>query len=228
MIQEFTIPIGSVVLEAALDIPSARCHGLVVFVHGSGSGRHSPRNLQVALHLKQLGLATLLVDLLSSAESKEDERSAVWRFNIELLSQRVVEIIDWLGEHPVLKDLPIGLLGSSTGAAAALMAAAMRADRVSAVVSRGGRPDLAEPLLSYVRAPTLLIVGGNDTRVIELNRRSFNELHCEKAIDIVKGASHLFGEPGTLEEAAISAGEWFERHLHPPLLEPALGSSILH
>jgi dienelactone hydrolase len=207
------VPVGSVTLEGSLGMP-AGAPGVVVFAHGSGSGRHSPRNRFVAAALREAGLGTLLMDLLTAAEETDDLQTADYRFDIELLSERVVGAIDWLAAQPATAVLPVGGFGASTGAAAALVAAARRPGRVRAVVSRGGRPDLAANDLTQVQAPTLLIVGGNDLPVIGLNRQALDRLGSrEKDLHIVPGASHLFEEPGTLEEVARLAADWFARHL---------------
>ena len=205
---------GAVMLEGNLSLPKG-AGGIVLFAHGSGSSRHSPRNRYVARLLNQAKLATLLVDLLTSEEEAIDMRTAQLRFDIDLLAERLVAVTDWLTEHPDTRQLRVGYFGASTGAAAALVAAAERPDMVGAVVSRGGRPDLAGHALARVRAPTLLIVGGNDFQVIELNRAALAQLRCEKQLVIVPGATHLFEEPGALDEVARLAREWFERHLIP-------------
>jgi putative phosphoribosyl transferase len=212
---------GAVMLEGNLSLPKG-AGGIVLFAHGSGSSRHSPRNRYVARLLNQAKLATLLVDLLTSDEEAIDMRTAQLRFDIGLLAQRLVEVTDWLTQYPDTRHLRIGYFGASTGAAAALVAAAERPDVVGAVVSRGGRPDLAGPALSLVRAPTLLIVGGNDFQVIELNRAAFTQLRCEKQLVIVPGATHLFEEPGALDEVARLAREWFERHLKQQHARPSV------
>lgn len=206
------IPVGSVTLEGDLGIP-VDATGLVLFAHGSGSSRYSPRNKLVAEALREGGLATLLIDLLTSEEEKIDLRTRHLRFDIGLLADRLIGATDWLQEYPGTQNLKIGYFGSSTGAAAALVAAAKRPDVIHAVVSRGGRPDLAESALVKVKAPTLLIVGGNDFQVIELNREALAKLHTEKKLEIVPGATHLFEEPGTLEKVAQLASQWFQRHL---------------
>lgn len=211
-IERVDIPANQVQLEGDLSVP-AGARGIVVFAHGSGSSRHSPRNRRVAEALNQAGLATLLFDLLTAGEEQVDMRTRALRFDIGLLSQRLVSAVDWLASQPHTRDLRIGLFGASTGAAAALIAAAGRPDRVHAVVSRGGRPDLAAESLSEVRAPTLLIVGGYDTPVIEMNRQAAARLHAEHRLDIVAGATHLFEEPGKLEEVSRLARDWFLRHL---------------
>jgi len=206
------IEAGSVLLEGNLSLPEG-ARGIVLFAHGSGSSRLSPRNRHVAKLLNQARLATLLVDLLSPEEEAVDLRTAQLRFNIGLLAERLVGITDWLVKEPDAQPLRIGYFGASTGAAAALVAAAERPKMVRAVVSRGGRPDLAGPALAHVEAPTLLIVGGNDLLVIELNRAALAQLRSEKRLVIVPGATHLFEEPGALDEVARLAREWFERYL---------------
>jgi dienelactone hydrolase len=203
---------GPVTLEGNLSLPEG-ARAIVLFAHGSGSSRHSPRNRYVARLLNQAKLATLLVDLLTAEEEAIDMRTAHLRFDIGLLAERLVAVTDWLRRQPETRELRIGYFGASTGAAAALVAAAERPDAVSAVVSRGGRPDLAGAALARVRAPTLLIVGGNDPQVIELNRAALAELRCEKQLVIVPGATHLFEEPGALDAVARLARDWFERHL---------------
>lgn len=210
--QPVRIPVGDVELDGDL------AHGiagraLVLFAHGSGSSRHSPRNRFVAGALREGGLSTLLVDLLSPAEEEEDLRTRRLRFDIELLAARLVHITTWLRAQPATSKQPIGLFGASTGGGAALVAAARLPDEVGAVVSRGGRPDLAGPALRSVRAATLLLVGGLDTQVIELNRQALDELTCPKELEIVAGASHLFEEPGALEQVAARARKWFVTHL---------------
>ena len=205
---------GPVMLEGNLSLPEG-ARGIVLFAHGSGSSRHSPRNRYVAQILNEAKLATLLVDLLTPDEEAIDLRTAHLRFDIGLLAERLVGVTDWLTQYPDTRHLRVGYFGASTGAAAALVAAAQRPDAVDAVVSRGGRPDLAGPALALVRAPTLLIVGGNDFEVVELNRRALALLRCEKRLEIVPGATHLFEEPGALEVVARLAREWFERYLMP-------------
>jgi dienelactone hydrolase len=209
------VPAVGVMLEGNLAIPP-RASGIVLFAHGSGSSRHSPRNRAVARALNEGGLATLLVDLLTPAEESVDEQTGHLRFDIGLLADRLVDAADWLTANEETRSLPIGLFGASTGGGAALVAAAQRPNTVRAVVSRGGRPDLAGAALSRVRAPTLLIVGGRDHAVIELNREAFERLRCEKKLKIVPGATHLFEEPGALEEVARLARDWFRRLLAPP------------
>jgi len=205
---------GSVTLDGNLSLPE-ESRAVVLFAHGSGSSRHSSRNRYVARVLNEAKLATLLIDLLTLDEEVIDARTAQLRFDIELLAERLVGATDWLTRFPDTKHLRIGYFGASTGAAAALVAAAVRPDVVSAVVSRGGRPDLAGAALMHVRAPTLLIVGGNDGQVIQLNRAALAELRCEKQLMIVPGATHLFEEPGALDEVARLARDWFHRHLIP-------------
>lgn len=206
------IPVGGVVLEGDLAQP-APAAGVVLFAHGSGSSRHSPRNRYVAGVLQEAGLATLLVDLLTAAEEEVDLRTRHLRFDIGLLADRLVGLVDRLGTQRVTADLPVGLFGASTGGGAALVAAAERPAAVSAVVSRGGRPDLAGPALRRVQAPTLLIVGGSDTTVIALNRQAYDELSGERRLALVADAGHLFEEPGTLGEVADLARAWFLDHL---------------
>jgi pimeloyl-ACP methyl ester carboxylesterase len=204
---------GGVTLEGNLGLPESPT-GVVLFAHGSGSGRHSPRNRYVAGRLRQAGLATLLVDLLTEAEERIDLRTAHLRFDIGLLADRLVGAIDWLARDGRTANLPVGLFGASTGGGAALVAAAQRPERVAAVVSRGGRPDLAGAALPTVRTPTLLIVGGDDDVVITLNQQALARLGSPvKELVIVPGASHLFEEPGKLEEVARLAADWFARHL---------------
>ncbi|RKG75131.1 alpha/beta hydrolase [Corallococcus exercitus] len=199
-------------LEGTLGLPEA-VSGVVLFAHGSGSSRFSPRNRYVAGVLQQAGLATLLMDLLTPEEEEAERRTRHLRFDIELLARRLQGAARWLMQVSGLGSQPLGLMGSSTGAGAALVAAARAPEAIHAVVSRGGRPDLAGPLLSAVRAPTLLIVGGDDAPVIELNRHAWKALRTRKQLDIVPGASHLFPEPGTLELAAGMARDWFLQHL---------------
>ncbi len=205
---------GPVTLEGNLSLPE-EARGVVLFAHGSGSSRLSPRNRHVARLLNEGKLATLLIDLLTRDEEAIDLRTGHLRFDIGLLAERLVGATDWLVRHPDTRQLRVGYFGASTGAAAALVAAAERPEVVAAIVSRGGRPDLAGPALARVEAPTLLIVGGNDIPVIELNRQALAQLRCEKRLVIVPGATHLFEEPGTLDEVARLAREWFERHLAP-------------
>lgn len=199
-------------LEANLAIPEG-ASGIVLFAHGSGSSRHSPRNRMVAERLRGIGLATVLADLLTADEEAYDLATAALRFDIALLARRVVAAVDWLRRQPQTAALPLGLFGASTGAAAALVAAAHRPDDVRAVVSRGGRPDLAGDCLALVRAPTLLIVGGRDRQVLDLNERAAAMLRAVHALQVVPGATHLFEEHGALEQVAGWAAEWFDRHL---------------
>lgn len=204
------IPSGRRRLSGILHVPPGAV-GVVAFAHGSGSGRFSPRNQFVARVLQQAGLATLLLDLLEEEEAEDREKV----FDIELLAERLQSAGDWLRQQPDTKSLRLGYFGASTGAGAALVAAARNPAPVGAVVSRGGRPDLACAYLPAVQAPTLLIVGGYDDVVIELNEQAFHQLHCPKDMVIVPGATHLFEEPGTLEEVARLAKEWFVRYLAP-------------
>ena len=206
------VPVGAVTLEGNLTLPQDS-QSVVLFAHGSGSSRHSPRNRYVARMLNEAKLATLLIDLLTPHEEVIDERTAQLRFDIDLLAERLVDTTDWLTQFPDTRDLRIGYFGASTGAAAALEAAAVRPEAVHAIVSRGGRPDLAGAALTRVQAPTLLIVGEHDDQVIQLNREAFAQLRCEKRLLIVPGATHLFEEPGALDEVARLARDWFQRHL---------------
>ena len=203
---------GTVTLEGNLSLPDG-AQGVVLFAHGSGSSRHSPRNRYVAAVLQQAGLATLLVDLLTPEEEAVDLRTARLRFDIGLLAERLVGATEWLARQPETQNLRVGYFGASTGGGAALVAAAQRPHRVDAVVSRGGRPDLAGAALPHVRAPTLLLVGGRDYPVIEMNEAALEQLRTEKRLEIVPGATHLFEEPGALEEVARLARDWFVRHL---------------
>lgn len=190
--------------------------GLVVFVHGSGSSRFSPRNQQVARCLGEQGLATLVFDLLTESEERIDRITFELRFDIPMLTQRLVGVIDWLGTKPELNHLPVGLFGASTGAAAAILAAIRRPDRVAAIVSRGGRTDLADSELPQLRTPLLQVVGAHDPTTLGLNRRVSRALVCEQSLRVVPSATHLFEEPGTLQEAARLAAEWFDRYLRGP------------
>jgi dienelactone hydrolase len=211
-VRPLRIPVGTVTLDADLALPAAAT-GIVLFAHGSGSSRFSSRNRHVGRRLNDAGLGTVLADLLTPAEEAVDERTRRLRFDIELLADRLVGLADWLAAHPRTGRRPIGLFGASTGAGAALVAAAQRQAAVSAVVSRGGRPDLARSALPRVRAPTLLIVGGDDVPVIGMNEEALAQLACEKKLVIVPGATHLFEEPGALDEVAVLARDWFLRHL---------------
>lgn len=222
--QSLQIPAAGVVLEADIGLPECP-RAAVLFAHGSGSGRHSPRNRYVADELNRAGLATVLADLLTAEEEQVDVRTASLRFDIELLAARVVALTDWMAGNEPTAGLGGGLFGASTGAAAALIAAAARPATVQAVVSRGGRPDLADEHLHQVRQPTLLIVGERDPVVIDLNRQAMNRLKGEKRLVIIRDASHLFEEAGTLEQVAALARDWFLRYLqaldqtptiHPP------------
>jgi dienelactone hydrolase len=207
------VPAGPVTLEGGLVVPDGAA-GVVLFAHGSGSSRFSPRNRYVARVLQQAGLATLLIDLLTRDEEAVDARTAQLRFDIGLLAERLVGATDWLGQDPRTRSLRLGYFGASTGAGAALVAAAERPDQVGAVVSRGGRPDLAGPALRRVRAPTLFIVGGDDVPVIRLNREALRAMGAaETRLVIVEGATHLSEEPGALEEVARLAADWLTCHL---------------
>jgi putative phosphoribosyl transferase len=206
------VDLPDVALEGDLTLPDER-RGLVLFAHGSGSSRFSPRNRHVAHVLNEAGLATMLVDLLTKDEERRDAYTGHLRFDIGLLAERLTGVARWLNEQPQTQALSLGCFGASTGAAAALVTAARLPDAVKAVVSRGGRPDLAGPVLPRVRAPTLLIVGGNDEPVIGMNRDAYEQLTCEKELVIVPGATHLFEEPGTLDAVAQLAQQWFVTHL---------------
>lgn len=207
---EVEIPIGSITLQGALEVPTG-ASGVVCFVHGSGSSRYSPRNQSVARQLHEVRLGTLLFDLLTAEEERIDIRTRELRFDIPLLVQRLVAVTDWLVESRRVVQ-PLGYFGSSTGAAAALIAATVTPHEIRAIVSRGGRPDLAGAALEVVRAPTMLIVGGADLQVLQLNRKALERLGCQKQLRIVPGATHLFEEPGALEEVAKFAGSWFVEH----------------
>jgi len=212
-VYEVTVQSEDVPLPGFLAVPD-EAEGIVLFAHGSGSSRFSPRNQYVADVLNEAGLATLLFDLLTPEEHRIDEVTRHLRFDIGLLAARLKGTIDWVGERTELRRQPVGLFGASTGAAAALIAAADRPERVAAVVSRGGRPDLADEALPRVHAPVMLIVGGEDLTVLELNRRAAQMMRrARNRIEVIAGATHLFEEPGTLEEAAARARDWFVRHL---------------
>ncbi len=218
--QEVTIECGGVWLNGNLAVPKDAT-GIVLFVHGSGSSRHSPRNRFVARTLQAEGMATLLFDLLTQEEERVDQVTAQHRFDIQLLADRLIGATQWVMLYPELVEMKIGYFGASTGAAAALIAAAEHPHAISAVVSRGGRPDLGGDALQHVQAPTLLIVGGEDTAVIEMNREALAKLGCPlKKLVIVPGATHLFEEPGTLEEVAGIAAEWFALHLSTEQRKP--------
>ncbi|MFF8288774.1 dienelactone hydrolase family protein [Streptomyces sp. NPDC016309] len=205
-----SLTLGEVTLDGDLVLPRD-ARGVVAFAHGSGSSRHSPRNRAVAGVLQEAGLGTLLMDLLTAAEERVDMVTAELRFDVPLLGRRVSGAVDWLRDRPDTGGLPVGLFGASTGAAAALVAAAARPERVRAVVSRGGRPDLAGAVLADVRAPVLLVVGGHDQEVLRLNEEAARRLTAPCALRVIPGATHLFEEPGTLEQAADAAREWFLR-----------------
>ncbi len=207
-----TIPSGKVAINGNLKIP-AQARGIVLFAHGSGSSRFSPRNTKVAREINASSIATLLIDLLTEEEEAEDMYTGEYRFNIDLLAQRLVDATAWTKKNLNTKDLVVGYFGASTGAAAALIAAAQLPQHVKAVVSRGGRPDLAGTVLPNVKAPTLLIVGGDDLEVLELNKEALAQLSSEKKLTVVPGATHLFEEPGKLEQVAKLAIEWFSEHL---------------
>ena len=212
--QPVAVPAGPVALNADLRMPLG-ARGLVIFAHGSGSSRFSTRNRQVAEFLHGQSLATLLLDLLTPEEDAIDVRTRQYRFDIERLGPRVSAAVDWAFRTD-LRQLPVGCFGASTGAAAALIAAAERPETISAVVSRGGRPDLAGDALPRVKAPTLLIVGGNDEPVIEMNRAAMRQMRAHVELEIVPGATHLFEEPGTIEQVERLAADWFTRYLRRP------------
>lgn len=212
MTQAVEIGLADAVLHGDLTLPDGAA-GLVIFAHGSGSSRHSPRNRFVAGVINRAGLGTLLMDLLTEEEERVDDITRELRFDIDLLGRRVGEVVEWAGASDELAELPVGLFGSSTGAAAALVAAGALPGKIHAVVSRGGRPDLAGGALPQVECPTLLIVGGLDDVVIGLNEQAQQDMRCVSELVIVPGATHLFEEPGTLEEVARLAAEWFARHL---------------
>lgn len=206
------IPAGYVHLEGDLALPGD-ASGIVLFAHGSGSSRHSLRNQQVAKFLREAGLGTLLFDLLTCAEEQQDAITAALRFDIDVLTERLLEVTHWLQQQPATSGLKVGYFGASTGGAAALKAAAMLGDAISAVVLRGGRPDLVGKALQEVLSPTLLIVGGYDEKVICLNQEAYEKLRCEKDLRIVPGATHLFEEPGKLEQVAQLSAHWFMKHM---------------
>jgi putative phosphoribosyl transferase len=206
------IPSETATLEGDLVVPTG-ARGIVLFAHGSGSSRHSERNRYVARQLQDAGLATLLFDLLTAEEEAVDSLTGHLRFNIDLLAERLLDATAWVQEHPPLGELPVGYFGASTGGGAALLAAARQSDAVGAVVSRGGRPDLAGDALPQVRAPTLLIVGGHDPQVLRLNETAMQRMQTEVRLEVIPGASHLFEEAGALEMVARLASDWFQRHL---------------
>ncbi len=206
------IQVGNVILEGELKLP-ANASAVVLFAHGSGSSRHSPRNQFVAGVIRKAGIGTLLFDLLTHDEEQQDAVSGALRFDIGLLAKRLVGVTRWLDKQPETKGLKVGYFGASTGGGAALVAAAELGDRISAVVSRGGRPDLAGDALPGVKSPTLLVVGGHDEMVICLNDDAFEKLRCEKDFRIVPGATHLFEEPGKLEQVAQISANWFQTHM---------------
>lgn len=217
--QSVQIPAGEAVLHGELMLPRD-ARAIVLFAHGSGSSRHSPRNQFVARVIREAGIATLLFDLLTAEEESVDVYTRHLRFDIDLLAERLVSATNWLEEmgqqitaQTALQPRRVGFFGASTGGGAALVAAARLGEKAGAVVSRGGRPDLAGAALPQVKAPTLLIVGGEDTPVIELNEQAYAELRCPKELQIIPGATHLFEEPGTLEQVAQLAAEWFSQHL---------------
>jgi putative phosphoribosyl transferase len=212
--EQITIPLRNLGLGGELYLPSD-AQGLVVFAHGSGSSRFSPRNQFVARTLQEAGMGTLLFDLLTEDEEQAEARTRHLRFNIPLLAERLVEVTRWVLDEGTTRDLNTGFFGSSTGAAAGLVAAAQLSQMIRAVVSRGGRPDLAGDALEKVHAPTLLIVGGEDHTVIDLNEQAYERLTCEKALRIIPGATHLFEEAGALENVARMSAEWLANHLQP-------------
>jgi putative phosphoribosyl transferase len=218
------ITVEGVTLDADLVVPRDPL-GVVVFAHGSGSSRHSPRNRQVAEGLHNGGFATLLMDLLTADEERVDERTRELRFDIPLLSGRLTGAVDWITEQDGTRGLPIALFGASTGAAAALITAADRGDRIGAVISRGGRPDLADDALPRVVAPTLLIVGGNDETVLDLNRQAARRLTAASEVAVVPGATHLFEEPGALDAVVALAVDWLARWIGRPA-QPGGGGSV--
>jgi dienelactone hydrolase len=207
-----TIPVGDVVLKGNLRIP-AGATGLVIFAHGSGSSRHSPRNRHVAQYLNSRGIGTLLIDLLSSQEEAIDIRTRHLRFDVDMLADRLAAIVRWVAVQAELGGLTIGYFGSSTGSGAALLATARQPDRIAAIVSRGGRPDLAGEALARITVPVRLIVGRNDAQVLALNEQSLRLLNERSKLDVVPGATHLFEEPGTLDKVCELAAEWFSVHL---------------
>jgi putative phosphoribosyl transferase len=222
---EVTVSVPRASLRGDLEVP-VEAAGLVVFAHGSGSSRKSPRNRFVAESLRASGMGTLLMDLLTPEEEAVDQVSGHLRFDIAFLAERLIASTAWVGRQDAARGLPIDYFGASTGAAAALLAAAALGEEIGAVVSRGGRPDLAGPALPRVLAPTLLIVGGADSEVLELNRAALARLRCEKKLRIVPGASHLFPEPGALEEVARASAAWFRSHLGTSEWAPSSGDRL--
>ena len=218
-----SIPLGKKIIQGDLTVP-AEAKGAVIFAHGSGSSRLSPRNKYVAEVLNHANLATLLIDLLTPDEEQIDMQTAHLRFDIAMLAERLAGAAEWLTQLPASRDLRIGCFGASTGGGAALLTAAQRPDLVDAVVSRGGRPDLAGPALPRVKAPTLLIVGERDYPVIRMNETAFAQLQCEKRLEIVPGATHLFEEPGALEQVAHLARDWFSHYLSPGFQQRTVGN----
>jgi len=210
--QAVHIPVGQVTLDADLATPATR-RGIVVFAHGSGSGRKSPRNREVAHRLQEHGFGTLLLDLLAAAEVPVDELTGEYRFNIELLSERLVAATDWLVRQPGCEKLLLGYFGASTGGAVAMVGAAQRPNLVAAIVLRGARTDLGDRVASQIRCPTLVLVGGADPSILHLNRRTLQLLSCVRELAVIPGATHLFEEPGALDRVADLAVSWFERHL---------------
>jgi dienelactone hydrolase len=219
--RQVSIAAGTAILEGDLCLPVG-ARGVVLFAHGSGSSRHSRRNRHVARLLNEAKLATLLLDLLTPDEETVDLRTGHFRFDIGFLAERLIAATDWLGRYRDTGQLRIGYFGVSTGAGAAITAAAEQPHLVGAIVSRGGRPDLADRILPRVRAPTLLIVGGSDTMVLELNRAALVRLRCEKELVAIRGATHLFEEPGALDAVALFARTWFERHFVSAVAEEAI------
>lgn len=209
------IDVDEVTLAGDLTVPTDP-GGIVIFAHGSGSSRRSPRNRAVAAALQQVGMATLLMDLLTEEEERSDARSGAFRFDVGLLARRLVGAARWVGDQSLTAELPIGYFGASTGGGAALVAAAEHPQTIGAVVSRGGRPDLAGDALRRVAAATLLIVGGRDEVVLDLNRQALERITVEKRLEVVPGATHLFEEPGALERVAAAAADWFLHHLKAP------------
>lgn len=207
-----SIPVSGAILSGNLAVPED-ASGLVLFAHGSGSSRNSPRNKFVAKELNELRLGTLLIDLLTEEEEEIDDETAALRFDVAMLTDRLVEIIDWIIINPATEGLKLGIFGASTGAASAIGAATRRDKWVNAVVSRGGRPDLAFDYLADLTTPILLLVGGHDLAVLDFNRKAMNAMNCVKKLSVVDDATHLFSEPGALEQVALEAGEWFQKYL---------------